>query len=123
VPPTPRRRHSLGRVSFSTHNSSIGAAAAGLVGAAAVLEDPAGAAPASVPVGVDPVRSGGAVRQFRRASSDSASESRRASFLLAREARVGSRRSASGAEDLDGEDQAVALLDSRLGLTVGVAVR
>src|SRR6201995_2843642 len=39
------------------------------------------------------------------------------------EARVASRRSASGAEDFDGEDQAVALLDSRLGLTVGVAIR
>src|ERR1700684_2877345 len=39
------------------------------------------------------------------------------------EARVASRRSASGAEDLDREDQAVALLDSGLGLTVGIAIR
>ena len=85
VPPTPRRRRSLRRARFSMRNWSTGAAVADPVGAAAVLVDRAGAAPASVPVGVDQVRSGGAVRQFRRASSDSASESpRRASFLLAR---------------------------------------
>jgi hypothetical protein len=45
-----------------------------------------------------------------------------AAYSLLREW-VGSLRSASGAEDFDREDQAVALLDPRLGLAVGVAVR